>query len=71
MEPQVLGVSIGEAARCLGISPRTVAYLISRKELPSRRIGRRRIIPVSALHSFLARDHTTGASKQRVGVVKK
>lgn len=59
-EVEVLAVSVSEAARRLGVSPRTIATLIARKELPSRRIGRRRVIPVRALEEFLRRDHATG-----------
>jgi excisionase family DNA binding protein len=55
----VIAVSISEGARRLGVSPRTVATLIARKELASRRIGRRRVIPVRALEEFLRRDHST------------
>lgn len=57
----VLAVSLREAARRLGVSERTVATLVARKELPSRRIGRRRVIPVASLQAFLKRDHETGA----------
>jgi excisionase family DNA binding protein len=39
----VLAVNIAEAARLLGVSPRTVATLVACKELPSRKIGRRRV----------------------------
>ena len=53
----VLAVGIVEAARRLGLSARTVATLVSRHELPSRRVGRRRIIPVAALEAFLRPDH--------------
>jgi excisionase family DNA binding protein len=49
----VLAVGIMEAARRLGLSPRTIATLIARRELPSRKVGRRRIIPVDALQAFL------------------
>ena len=52
----VLAVGIPEAARRLGLSARTVATLVSRRELSSRRVGRRRIIPVSALERFLKQD---------------
>jgi len=55
----VVAVGMIEAARRLGVSPRTVATLVARKELPSRRIGRRRVIPVRALEEFLDRDHVT------------
>jgi excisionase family DNA binding protein len=54
---KVLAVDVVEAARRLGLSARTVASLISKRELPSRKVGRRRIIPVSELEAFIKRDH--------------
>lgn len=54
----VLAVNVPEAARRLGVSARTIATLVARKELPSRKIGRRRVIPVKALEGFLRRDHS-------------
>jgi len=48
----VVAVGIVEAARRLGLSARTVAKLVARRELPSRKVGRRRIIPVAALEAF-------------------
>lgn len=53
----VLAVGMLEAARRLGLSARTIATLVSRHELPSRKVGRRRIIPVVALEAFMGRDH--------------
>ncbi len=58
-EVEVLAVNVREAARRLGVSPRTIATLIARGELVSRKIGRRRVIPVEALEKFLRRDHLT------------
>lgn len=58
-DESVLACNVSEAARRLGVSARTVATLIARKELPSRKIGRRRVIPIRALQEFLRRDHTT------------
>jgi len=59
--PQALvAVSMSEAARRLSVSPRTVATLVARNELPSLRVGRRRLILVCALEEFLSRDHPTG-----------
>jgi excisionase family DNA binding protein len=49
----VLAVGMAEAARRLGLSARTVAMLVFRRELPSRKVGRRRIIPVVALEAFV------------------
>jgi excisionase family DNA binding protein len=48
---------MAEAARRLGLSSRTVATLVLRRELPSRKVGRRRIIPVVALEAFVRSDH--------------
>jgi excisionase family DNA binding protein len=53
----VLAVGVSEAARRLGISPRTMTNLVRNKEIVSRKIGRRRVIPVTALEQFLRRDH--------------
>ncbi len=58
-EVEVLAVNVPEAARRLGVSPRTIATLIARGELLSRKIGRRRVIPIEALEKFLRRDHAT------------
>jgi excisionase family DNA binding protein len=56
MDERVLAVNIPEAARRLGVSTRTVATLVRRRELPSRKVGRRRIIPVLALEAFVRGD---------------
>jgi excisionase family DNA binding protein len=53
MGTEILAVDIREAARRLSLSPRTVASLVARHHLPSRKVGRRRIIPVSALEEFI------------------
>jgi len=52
----VLAVGMVEAARRLGLSARTVATLVLRHELPSRKVGRRRLIPVAALEEFVQHD---------------
>lgn len=56
----VLAVGMAEAARRLGLSPRTVATLVSRRQLASRKVGRRRIIPVLALEAFMRSDGPNG-----------
>jgi excisionase family DNA binding protein len=56
----VLAVGMAEAARRLGLSARTVATLVSRRQLLSRKVGRRRIIPVLALEAFVRSDQATG-----------
>jgi excisionase family DNA binding protein len=63
MESNVLAVGIAEAARRLSVCARTITNLIATKELPSRKIGRRRVIPVAALESFLRRDHEISITK--------
>jgi len=61
----VLAVGMVEAARRLGLSIRTVATLVLRQELPSQKVGRRRIIPVAALEAFVQRCQRT-RSQERV-----
>ena len=60
---EVLAVNVSEAARRLGVSPRTVATLVAEKKLLSRRIGRRRVILVHALEKFLRQDHPSSKCK--------
>lgn len=62
----VLAVGIAEAARRLGLSARTVATLVVSRELPSRKVGRRRIIPVLALKAFVRQGQSTD-NKQSMG----
>jgi excisionase family DNA binding protein len=52
-------VSKKKAADVLDICVRKVEGLIASKELASIRIGRRRLIPVSALEQFAKKDHAT------------
>lgn len=54
---EILAVSIPEAGRRIGVCPRTITNLIRAKELTSRKIGRRRVIPITALEAFLRHDH--------------
>jgi excisionase family DNA binding protein len=46
-----------DAAALLGVCQRTVDNFIASKELPCRRLGRRTLIPYSALVAFSRRDH--------------
>ncbi len=62
-DESVLAVSIAEAARRLGLSTRTVATLVARRELLSRKVGRRTIIPISALKAFVSRNSDTANLK--------
>jgi len=60
----VLAVGVTEAARRLGLSVRTIATLVRRRQLASRRVGRRRIIPVAALEAFLRMNGRVLARKE-------
>ena len=62
MQEEVIPICVTrrEAARKLGISLRTLDYLLSRKELVRRKIGSRTVIPMSSLLAFLRKDHPTG-----------
>lgn len=52
-----LAVDTREAAQMLSVSSRTIQNYIRAKILPVRKIGRRTVIPVSALEVFLRTDH--------------
>jgi excisionase family DNA binding protein len=59
---EAIALSKSEAAQVLGVSLRTVDRLIALKQLPVRRLGRRVLIPRTALQDFLRRDHPTQAA---------
>lgn len=61
-----IAVGISEAARRLGVSTRTLATLVAQNEIPSCKVGRRRIIPVSALEAFVNRAYRI--SKNQRGI---
>jgi excisionase family DNA binding protein len=46
-----------EAARLLGVSLRTVDYMLARGDLKARRIGKRVLFERSELERFARRDH--------------
>jgi excisionase family DNA binding protein len=69
MSEQLL-VSKRDAAAMLGLCVRTVEKLISLKELPSRRIGRRRLIEKTALERFARRDHQTQQERKNDNTVQ-
>ena len=46
-----------EAAEILSISVRSVDYLLANRQLTSRRIGARSLIPVADLKRFARMDH--------------
>lgn len=51
-----LAVDVREAAYRLSVSPRTIQNYIHAKLLPSRKLGRRTVVPVRALEIFLRTD---------------
>lgn len=59
MDSASLLLSKRDAAQALGVSLRTVDNLLTARELPARRIGRRVLIPRSALEKFARGDHRT------------
>ncbi len=54
---QKLLVGRREAADLLSISARAVDYLVANKQLSTRRIGARVLIPLSDLQRFVRADH--------------
>lgn len=55
-EPRIL-LSKKEAASMLSISVRALDYLIQRREIKIRRIGRRVLVPLREMEQFSRRDH--------------
>jgi len=60
-----LAVGISEAAALLSVSRRTVENYVRVKAIRARKVGRRTLIPVSALEDFLRRDHDSASPKRR------
>jgi excisionase family DNA binding protein len=52
-----------EAARMLGVSIRSLEHLISRQEIPTRKIGRRVLIARTAVESFAKAQNSDNASE--------
>jgi excisionase family DNA binding protein len=50
-------VSQEEAAQLLSISKRSVEYLVATRQLPTRRIGTRALIPIEDVRRFSRSDH--------------
>lgn len=50
-------ISKKQAASILGVSLRSIDYLTASDALPTRRIGRRVLIPVAAIEKFAKQDH--------------
>ena len=56
-------LTVPEVAWSLGVSVRTIEYLVSTGELPSVKLGRRRLISSAALDEFLI-SHTVRRAGQ-------
>ncbi|MGA2530729.1 MAG: helix-turn-helix domain-containing protein [Acidimicrobiales bacterium] len=61
-EPQAL--NIGQAAHRLGVHRETLRAAIKRGEIPASRLGRRWLVPVSALDRLLAPATTTSHDRE-------
>ena len=59
MSENLINLSRKDSAQRLGVSLRTIDYLIAEGKLPVGRIGRRTLIPVRALEQFAKRDHVS------------
>jgi excisionase family DNA binding protein len=53
-EPQPVAISVREAAKLLGISYITAKRYVLTGELPSIKLGARRLVPVAAIRDMLA-----------------
>ena len=51
--PPRMAYSVTEAAAALGVSKTLIYQMIRRGELPSVKIGARRVVPVAAIHELL------------------
>ena len=59
----VLAVSVQQAAHMAGVSTRCMQNYIAAKLIPSRKIGKRRLILVRDLEKFLRTDQPSPISK--------
>ena len=61
IEPEA--ITIGQAARRLGVHRDTLRSAIARGEVPAARIGRRCLIPLAAIDDLLAVRHGDSTSE--------
>jgi hypothetical protein len=64
-DPAPLAVGIGKAAKISDLSPRSIQYYVASKVLPSRKIGKRRLILLTDLRRFLASDRPAVNTRAR------
>ncbi|MCK9355771.1 MAG: helix-turn-helix domain-containing protein [Dehalococcoidia bacterium] len=65
MAEQKLAVSVPEAARMLSISTGTAWESVWRGDIPSFKVGTRRLVPVSALKRWI--DESSVAKRDNLG----
>lgn len=64
MNEERLAVDVKRAAEMLSVSTRSIQNFLRLKILPRRKIGRRTVIPVRALESFLRHDHASPSPRR-------
>jgi excisionase family DNA binding protein len=60
-------VSVKDAAGLLGVCPRTIQNLVIRKELSTRKLGRRTLLSYRELQSFAKHDHAILSGPAQAG----
>jgi len=58
-----LAVGTRDAAKLLGLSERSIAELVARQEIPSFKLGGRRLFSVEALRAWIAAKAETAESE--------
>lgn len=64
-ENQKLLVTVNDAAMILSLSRRSIEYLIAKKELTARKIGKRTLVTIASLRKLAARDVDSPSSRSR------
>jgi Helix-turn-helix domain len=59
MQPKKLAVDMAAAASMISVSTRTLQQYVAAGIIPTKKIGRRRVVTVSALEEFLRNDHAS------------
>lgn len=55
-------LSVSKAAGFVGVDPRTLSRSLDDGDIPSIRVGRRRLVPTQALRQFLAGNPDHGGA---------
>lgn len=63
-DTQALLVDERTAASMLGVAPRTIWSMAASGELPSVRIGRRKLYAIDTLRRFIAQRESAGAAER-------